>query len=295
MSKRLWRHSLGFLLLPVLAGFGAAGTPAADSDQLARAGADQVEINTPHYLIVSTVEEDAARRAGVAVEALFDAYAAFFADASLPVAPSMLRVRLYGDRPEFLAASRSRPWAEAYYSRGVCHAYMDPDKPNPYHWLVHEAVHQLNREWTGFATDRWINEGLASYFGASRYAAGRLEPGVPDVEAYPARWLRRWELTGDWPTDVSNRRVIPLRTLIEGKAGPEMDAAVNAYYLGWWSLTHFLLHGAEGRHADAYRTMARSGGSVAEFERRVGPLEKIEQQWYAHLAGLVAAEAKMSE
>jgi hypothetical protein len=156
-------------------------------------------------------------------------------------------------------------------------------------------VHQLNREWTGFAKDRWINEGLATYFGSSRYAGGRLEPGVPDAQAYPVLWLRRWELTGDWQADVSNRRVVPLRILIEGRAGPEMDAAVNAYYLGWWSLTHFLLHAAEGRYADGYRAMVRNGGSVAEFERLVGPLERIEQEWYAHFAGLVAAESGSSD
>lgn len=108
-------------------------------------------------------------------------------------------------------------------------------------------------------------------------------------------WLRRSELTRDWRTNVSNRRVVPLRILIEGTAGPEMDAAVNAYYLGWWSLTHFLLHAAEGRYADGYRAMVRNGGSVAEFERLVGPLERVEQEWYAHFAGLVAAESDSSD
>ena len=55
---------------------------------------------------------------------------------------------------EFKAHNRSQPWAEAYYAERVCHAYLDPTKPNPYHWLLHEAVHQLNREYAGIAKER---------------------------------------------------------------------------------------------------------------------------------------------
>ena len=43
--------------------------------------------------------------------------------------------------------------------------------------------------------------------------------------------------------------VLELRALITGQGGPPMDATVNAHYLGWWSLTHFLLHHDDGRYA----------------------------------------------
>lgn len=205
-----------------------------------------------------------------------------------PEPPRRSRIRLYGDRAEFLANSRSRAWAEAYYADGVCHAYLDPTKPNPYHWLLHEAVHQLNREYAGIARERWINEGLATYFGSSRYADGRLSIGEPDLDAYPLWWLDRWELAGDWSTDVQGRRVIPLRTLITGQGEPSLDSAVNAYYLGWWSLTHFLLTHDDGRYAAGYRHLIEHGGSLEEFERLIGPVERVEAEWYAHFQRLVA-------
>lgn len=259
-----------------------------------KAGVDESETNpsveliTPNYTILSTAEQAATHRAGMAAEGLFEAYSGFFDDFSTPEAAPALRIRLYASRSEFLAHSSSRPWAEAYYVDGVCHAYVDSSKPNPHHWLMHEAVHQLNRELTGYAKEQWINEGLATYFGSSRFVGGRLEPGVPDLDTYPLWWLKRWELAGDWASDVQSQRVIPLRTLITGQGGPGMDAAVNAYYLGWWSLTHFLLHYDEGRYAAGYHHLIRHGGTLAEFERLIGPVEQVEAEWYAHFQTLVA-------
>ena len=272
-------HALALLALAAC----SAKPPGADqAESIGSAVPAPMEASTAHYAIKSTAGEDVTRRAGHALEALHDSYAEFFADVGPSGASSPLRVRLYRDRNEFRANSRSRPWAEAYYADGVCHAYLDQEKSNPYHWLLHEAVHQLNRELRGIARERWINEGLATYFGSSRYADGRLEPGVPDMDAYPLWWLERWELSGDWATDVANQRVIPLRTLITGEGEPSLDAAVNAHYLGWWSLTHFLLHHEGGRYAAGFRSVIVQGGSLANFEHLVGPIEQIEAEWYRY-------------
>lgn len=278
------------LLVLALAGCGSA---APSADQAASSGpqaSGSVESKTAHYSISSTAGEPATRRAGDALEALHRAYDEFFDDFPSTDSTSSLRVRLYRDRDEFLANSRSRPWAEAYYVEGVCHAYLDQEKPNPHHWLLHEAVHQLNREVKGFARERWINEGLATYFGSSRYADGRFERGAPDMDAYPLWWLKRWELTGDWAADVGSQRVIPLRTLITGQGEPSLDASVNAHYLGWWSLTHFLLHYDGGRYAAGFRRVLENDGSLSDFERFIGPVESIESEWYAYFKDLVQSE-----
>jgi hypothetical protein len=273
------------LALALLAGCGSAdapppppGTSPAPAPAPAAAASE-----TPHFAIVSSADPALTARAGAAAEALREAYAAFFS--ALPENPSAAkpRLRLYATREEFQANNRSRPWAEAYYHRGLSHAYLDPGKPNPFHWLLHEVVHQLNREVTGYAREKWINEGLATYFGSSRLVEGRLQPGEMDLDAYPLFWLARWPLSGDWDTDVQAGRVIPLRALITGQGGPPLDATVNAHYLGYWSLSHFLLHHDGGRHAAGYRELIRHGGSLADFERHIGPVAVVEAQWYAYL------------
>ena len=244
-----------------------------------------VRSETRHFAITADGGTVLVTEAGKASEALFRAYGDLF---QVPVQSTgrlgRHQIRLYATRDEFKAHSRSRPWAEAYYVDGVSHAYLDPSKPNPYHWLLHEVVHQLNRELTGYAKEQWLNEGLATYLGSSRYADGRLEPGVPDLETYPLWWLKRWELSGDFAADVQAQRVIPLRALITGQGGPPLDATVNAHYLGWWSLTHFLLHHDGGRYAAGYHQLVLHCGSLADFERHIGPIKRIEPEWYAYLA-----------
>ena len=276
----------------VLACFGLAGCGIEETgeDQLATslpASLAPLEVATSHYVITSTADPAATDGAGLAAEALFTAYAEFVGSSQSRDVPRGLRIRLYGSRSEFLANNRSRPWAEAFYFQGICHAYVDPAKPNPYQWLIHEAVHQLNRELTGYAKEKWINEGLATYLGTRRYRDGRLEKGSIDLSVYPLPWLRRWELTGDWEADKRAHRVVPLRTLITGQGEPSLDASVNAHYLGWWSLTHFLLTHDNGRYEQGYRHLIQYGGSVSEFEKSIGPLETVEAEWYTHFQGLV--------
>lgn len=275
------------VLASLLLGCGRAPAPVDPTSAAPAAG--QV-IETTHFALHTTAGADASARASAAVEALHQAYARFF-DGLPPAAAGSqkLKLRLYASRADFRANSRGPTWAEAYYHQGVCHAYLDEDQANPYHWLLHEAVHQLNREVLGHAKDKWINEGLATYFGSSRYAAGRLEPGVPDFGTYPLWWLDDWELTGDWMQDVEAQRVVPLRALITGQGGPPIAATVNAHYLGYWSLTHFLLHHDGGRYAAGYRELIRSGGTLADFERHVAALDQVEGEWYAYVQGLVAS------
>jgi len=272
----------------LLAGCGAADAPPAQPLPAPAAAAAATASETRHFAIESTADPALTARAANATEALFDAYAEFFGDAPAPAA-TKFKLRLYATRAEFQANNRSRPWAEAYYHRGVSHAYLDDTGSNPFHWLLHETVHQLNRELTGYAKEKWINEGLATYFGSSQFAQGRLLAGVMDPEAYPLGWLDRWPLSGDWATDVQANRVIPLRALITGQGGPPIDATVNAHYLDYWSLSHFLVHHDRGRHAAAYREMLRSGASLADFERLVGPIDAIEPQWYAYFVEKTAA------
>lgn len=289
MPREAFRQLLVALLLAVLAGCGADDRRSAVTAPASTAVSGSVEILTSHYAITATADQRTTDKVGAAAEALFSSYTQFF-DPSPSNKPSMLRLRLYATREEFQAHNRSRPWAEAYYVDGVCHAYLDTSKPNPYHWLLHEAVHQLNRELTGYAKDKWINEGLATYFGSSRYTDGVLHAGEMDLDAYPLWWLKRWELSGDWATDVQARQVIPLRALITGQGGPPLDATVNAHYLGWWSLSHFLLHHDDGRYAAGYRHLIQHGGSLVDFERHIGPLPQVEAEWYAYLQARITEQ-----
>jgi hypothetical protein len=251
--------------------------PPHDPSQFAR------HLATAHYTIDSNATGAQTQRAADALEALHAAWSDAFAAYAHPRPEnSRLTVALYRDRADFRAHNTSYAWAQGFYRLPVCHAYFDAEATNPLHWLVHEATHQLDTEVARFPRTPWVEEGLASYYGTSRLVDGQLHPGDTDPGAYPVRWLGRAGLSGDRQRDFARRRLVPLRELIESD-GPVAPSDVNPYYIGYWSLAHYLLHGDGGRHADAFRAMVVEGGSLEQFERRVGPVEKVEAAWYAHL------------
>ena len=168
---------------------------------------------TAHYTIASLASPEETARTGKAIEQLHAAFLETFAD--LPAARAShrkLRVTLYATRGEFKAQNPFPAWAEALYRAGECRAYVGGG-PNPYHWMAHEATHQLSREVMGFQKARWIDEGLAAYFGASRFEADGLHPGTLDTNAYPVWWLSQFRFTGSLEADARDGRIIPLRAL----------------------------------------------------------------------------------
>lgn len=261
----------------------AAATPAPAAAPAATPLPPQArEYRTPHYALFSAAAPRETVQVATAVEALYRAYGEFFA---LPPAAADVRLRLilYRDRAQFVAFNTSMPWAEAYYRKPYCHAYFAGDAVNPYHWMLHEATHQLHAERAGFSRAKWINEGVASYFGASRLEGARLRPGAIDPEAYPIWWLPDLPLTGSLERDLRSGALIPLRQLIENNGPPIGGRYLNVYYIQYWSLSHFLFHHRDGAHAAAYRRLLRGGGSLAEFEAELGPVEAIQAQWYDYL------------
>jgi len=250
---------------------------------------DARRIETAHYLIHSSATEEQTARVAEAVEALHAAYTRFFADmSSMQPNPTKLQLVLYKDQAEFKAHNRSSPWAEAYYLPPRSHAYYG-DGDNPVHWMTHEVTHQLNREVAHFRRTKWIDEGLADYFGSSWIADGKLTPGSIDPATYPIWWLPKLQLTGNLQDDIVTGRIIPLRAIVSGKGGPDINRNVNLYYIEYWSLTHFLFHYQDGKYAAQYRQLIVTDGTLENFERLIGPIDRIQTEWYAYLQGVAKA------
>lgn len=266
-----------------------AGQPARHSTK-ASVPARAVRSDSAHFTARSTATPGETRAVLAAAEALRTAYVGVFAR-ELRARPAIPRMQLvlYGTRAEFQAHNRSRPWAEAYYLPPASYAYVARGVGNPYHWMLHEATHQLNRELAGFRRVAWSDEGVASYFGTSRIVDGVLRPGDIDPATYPVWWLASARLSGDFARDVRVGQVIPLRELMAGR-GPGIDGNVNLYYIHYWSLSHFLFEYDHGRYADGYRRFLSSPVPL-DFEATVGPLDRIEPEWYAYLQALVAAHS----
>jgi hypothetical protein len=255
---------------------------------------------TPRYRIVTTADTAQTEHIAAAVESLHDAYLGFFRDqipeTAIRSRKKKLKLTLYRDRPQFQAFNDSMPWAEAYYRTPMCHAYYVKGAPNPFHWMLHEATHQLNAEVARFKKAPWIDEGLGTYFGSSRLVIGTLRLGEIDPDTYPIWWLPTFPISGDLDADIAQQRWIPLHSFLTGKNAPPMAGRVNQYYMQYWSLTHFLFHYDNARYATAYKQLIAEGGTLTNFEKRIGPVDRIQREWYGYLLGLhnAAADAKQA-
>ena len=256
-------------------------------DYVRRYWSPDIVQESEHYLILSTATPEQTSEIAFVAEIVYKGYGQLIRPArdgkgSYP----KLKIKLFKDHKEFKRCNRSKGWAEAYYGKPYCYLYYSGSEKNPYHWMIHEATHQLNEEVAGLSLSKWLNEGLAEYISTSRIINNRLHFGEIDTNTYPIWWLDIIATTGDMEKDKGNLSIIPLRAIISGRGGPDIDEYFNLYYLHWWSLTHFLFHSQQEKYRDGVVRLLKRGGEPADFEKLVGKIEDIEREWYQYVLEL---------
>ena len=242
-------------------------------------------LQTPHHLIESTATLPQTEETGRVLETLYVAYQdRFDALPTFSRARSGLKVKLFRDRDEFRRINPGLGWAEAYYRKPYCRAYYSAAEANPYHWMVHEAAHQLNNEVAGLSLEKWLEEGLADYFGTSLIASNEMLAGRIDADTYPVWWIDQLATRPTLEENLRNGSVIPLRAIITDSGGPSLSRNVNLYYLHWWTLTHFVFE--HPRHRQHALALVRDGGRLAAFEKHVGPVNEVQAEWHLHVRKL---------
>jgi hypothetical protein len=241
-------------------------------------------LETPHFTIRSSATQRQTEETGTALEILHEGYARLLGELGQVVPEhARLKVRLFGSRDEFRFCNRIRGWEEGFYRAGCSYQYYAPDAVNPYDSAMHEAAHQLNAEATRLSLPRWLEEGFACYLAASRIVSNRLSVGEVDTNTYPVWWLEEFGTSGNLEADKQNGSAIPLNAILTGKGGPSMREAFNQYYVHWWSLTHFLLHGDGGRHRHLVASILADKDAASRLNKDIVALEPA---WYAHTLGL---------
>ena len=155
--------------------------------------------------------------------------------------------------------------------------------------MLHESVHQLNREVARLSLAKWLDEGLAGYFATSRLTLSELVVGRIDPNTYPVWWIDDLATSPDLAENLRNGSVIPLRAIITNRGGPSMDRHFNLYYLHWWTLTHFIFQSQQ--HSGRTLELAHRGGGLAAFEELIGPVDQVQTEWHAYVRRLKSALA----
>ncbi len=246
-----------------------------------------VTLQTPHYTIFSTATRQETDETARVMEFLYTAYSNRLGSLTeFQRDHARLKVKLFKDRTEFRRINRNLGWVEAFYREPYCYAYFSSKEMNPYHWMLHEAVHQLNNEVAHLKLEKWLNEGLAEYFSTSRLMATNLAVGQIDSNTYPVWWIDDIATTTRLEENIRNGSVIPLRAIVTNRGGPSLNRKFNLYYLHWWTLTYFIFEDARYRgHA---LELMRRGGSLESFEQLIGPVEDVQKQWHSYVRALKA-------
>lgn len=242
---------------------------------------------TPYHLIYSTATPQQTDDTAHVLELLHRAYSNRLGN--LPDykrQPHELKVKLFRDRAEFRRINPGLGWAEAYYLEPYCRAYYSAEEINPFHWMLHESVHQLNHEVAQLKLEKWLEEGLAEYFSTSQLRDNDLLVGRIDPNTYPVWWIDEIATSSSLEENIRNGSVIPLRNIITNRGGPSMNQHFNLYYLHWWTLTHFVFEHPEYRHRA--QALLERGGGLDAFEELIGPLERVEGEWHEHVRNLKA-------
>ena len=242
-------------------------------------------LETQRHKIYSTATREQTEAVANALNLLYTAYSNRFA--TLPgfeTNPAGMQLKLYKDRAELRKINPGLGWAEAFYSPPYCRAYYSADEINPFHWMLHESVHQLNHEVAHLKLKKWLEEGLAEYLSTSQLRPAELAVGHIDLNTYPVWWIDELATSTNLTENIANGSVIPLRSIITHRGGPSMRSHFNLYYLHWWTLTHFVFE-SEAHRSNAAKLLQRGGGLEA-FEELIGPVERIQPEWHDHVRKL---------
>lgn len=242
-------------------------------------------IETDRHKIYSTATPEQTDAVANALNLLYVAYSNRFA--TLPgfeTNHAKMQLKLYRDRAELRKINPGLGWAEAFYSPPYCRAYYSKDEINPFHWMLHESVHQLNHEVAYLKLEKWLEEGLAEYLSTSQLRPTELAVGKIDLNTYPVWWIDDLATSTNLTQNLANGSVIPLHAIITNHGGPGMDRHFNLYYLHWWTITHFIFEN-ETHRANALQLLHRGGGLTA-FEELIGPVERVQTEWHDHVRKL---------
>ena len=164
---------------------------------------------TPHHTIFSTATRLQTENTAKAMEALYSSYSNNFG--GLPgfsTRPSFPESEIVQGSGQLRAINPGLGWAEAFYSQPYCRAFYSASEANPFHWMLHESVHQLNTEVAHLSLAKWLEEGLADYYATSQLESKLTSPWAhrPSylsglVDGHPGHELRPRRKPAEWQRD----------------------------------------------------------------------------------------------
>lgn len=198
---------------------------------------------TEHYRIESSATPEQTREIGLTAEIVYAGYAELMTELQHEIhSYPKLKMKLFKDRDEFHRCNLVG-WADGLLPPALLLSVLlfCGRGAHPYHWMMHEATHQLNAEVARLVLPHcgWTRASPAICRPAGSWRTGSVWARSTPTPI-PCGGSTRLDSQASW--SWTRRPGGPsLRAILSGDGGPDLSKHFNLYYLHWWSLAHFLI------------------------------------------------------
>ena len=216
---------------------------------------------TPHYYIETDVSDEFADDIGDFMETLYAAYLKVFNNIQ-PNWAARLRVRILKNREDYIKeVGEEYSWSGGMYrgrNLGILTSLGRGSPAGVKHVLQHEGFHQFFDKFIGPGAT-WVNEGLATYFGAGIIEGDKIRLGTVH-----AATIKAVQDAMDKGKALSLKDLV----LITGSEWADKMGGKEKppEYAQAMLLVHFLVHGQDGRYTPMLNKylMLQKGGVYGE-------------------------------
>jgi Tfp pilus assembly protein PilF len=233
------------------------------------------EVRSPNFRVLTNGSEHDARRIALEFEQMRAVFAVGFPRMRLTTGAPLLIFAMQSENDMKALApamwkNHKGPMPAGRFDHGWEKQFavvrIDQDVPGAYNVVYHEYVHTLlhsNFRWL----PTWLDEGLAEYYGNTRFAPKKSYVGAPSTRVY----------------ELKNRALIPLETLLVVNPwsyyrGDENQ--ISTFYAESWALVHYLVFGTDmelGKKLTRFYAQLQGGEQqLKAFRETFGDLKNVE-------------------
>jgi tetratricopeptide (TPR) repeat protein len=250
------------------------------------------EIRSPHFVVLTNGTAGDGRRVAKEFEQMRGVFAAAFPNMRLETsAPLLIFAPRDGHSMMELTPSQWKGHSPNIagnfrpgWEKSFAMVRLDADRPGSYQVVYHEYVHSLlhaNFRWL----PTWLNEGLAEFYGSSRFEDSKIYVGA----------------LGDRTGRVRNALLIPIEKLISENPYKEYrgdDRMIDRFYGESELLVHYFMFG-EGMERGAklsqfYSKLQQGKDQKSAFQESFGDFKSVEKNFYHYIQSFQFGSAVMN-
>jgi Tfp pilus assembly protein PilF len=233
------------------------------------------EVRSPNFRVLTNGSQHDARRIALEFEQMRAVFAVAFPKMRLTTgAPLVIFAVLTENDMKALAPAMWKdhkgPLPGGLFQHGrekqFAIVHLDQDVPGAHNVVYHEYVHTLlhsNFRWL----PTWLDEGLAEFYGNTRFEGKKSYVGAPSTHVYQLR----------------DHTIIPLETLLVVNPWSYFRGdqnQISTFYAESWALVHYLVFGPDmehGKKLTRFNTRLQAGDQqLKAFHEVFGDLKNVE-------------------